>query len=417
MKHLPLPPPPPSLPRNSSATARRPMTALAVVLIVAGVAAGGCQQKKPVERVGPVPVGSMAQQWKFDLELDRNKDAIRGLYLRGDTLYAYSQRNLVSAFQASSGRPLYSTYVKRDSNPLKPPIPVKDRVGIPAGSTIEVYDASGNLLESVDAKRSIRSPGVAFENTIYIGLDYPQGGRLAALDLTRRFDRARWELMTPESGISAAPAIANNVIFVASEDGKVRAINLDRTPAWPLENSTFQTGGRVHADLRADEQCLYIAATDSKLYALDRGSGRIRWQYHTGAPLRDAPVVTATMIYQIVPGTGVAALDKADTSFNRQPKWVARGAKRFLSEGERHVFVLDRDNRIAALDKTTGDVQFKSKRNDLRAFAVNPTGATIYAATEDGVIMSVEPVTKPGAVGTIVWAPVEPRDALATAGQ
>jgi outer membrane protein assembly factor BamB len=384
------------------------LASVAVLSVVFLLDTAGCTRKKQPDAVAPIPVGSLVRDWKFDLDLSRRDDEIRGLYLRDKILYAYTQRNTVVALDAASGRALFSADVTPDGIPLKPPIPLKDRVAFPNGATIEVYDLRGKKVESVDAERSIRSPGVAFENTIYIALSYPAGARLAALDLSRRFDRARWELMSPGTSISAAPTVSNNVIYVASEDGIVRAVNLDRTPAWPLEDGAFRIDGSVVADLKVDDLALYVASTDTKLYALDRSSGRIRWQYYAGAPLKAAPVVTANTIYQLVPGLGMAALDKTEGKFNREPKWIAHGAQRFLAEGEKHVYLLGGDNRIVALDKASGAPQFKSKRADLVAFAVNPTGEMIYGSTRDGSIIGVQPVTQPGTVGTMVWTPVEP---------
>src|SRR5262249_2496863 len=157
---------------------------------------------------------------------------------------------------------------------------------------------------------------------------------------------------------------------------------------------------------KIDDLALYVASMDSKLYALDRSSAKIRWQYFAGAPLRESPVVTANSIYQVVPNVGVVALDKTEGKYNREPKWIARGAKRFVSESEKYAFVVSGDNHLVAYEKATGEPKFKSKRTDLVAFAINTKDAMIFAATADGAVMGIQPVVKPGAVGAMVWLPV-----------
>jgi outer membrane protein assembly factor BamB len=336
------------------------------------------------------------------------------VYLRDDVLFVYTQRNTVVAFNAASGKVLYAAQVTPDSVPLKPPIVVKDRHGFPAGSTIEMYTKDGKKSETVDCTHSIRSPATPHGERIYLGLDYPYGGRLAAIDLTRKYDRARWELMT-FGGISAAPAFYQNTVYCASEDGRVYAVNEDRLPVWPLEHSAFDTDGLIKADVRADETGVYVASMDTKLYCLELASGKLKWQYYAGAPLLEGPVVTANTIYLVVPRNGVVALSKTEGGFNRQPKWIAKGAKRYLAEDEKNSYLLGGDNHIVAYDKTTGELKYRSKRNDIIAFAINtsPKDATIYGATANGEVFAIKAVNTPGTVGTLVEAPAKDRGAIA----
>ena len=175
----------------------------AVLLISAGCTTTARPEN---DKIVPVPVNAFAKTWGLPLDLSSREDGIRGLFLREGTLFAYSQRNRVTAMSAADGKPLYAVDVTPDQVPLKPPLLVKDGVAFPAGASIEVYSKAGKFMDSASTKRSIRSPGVLLGTTIYIGLDYPAGGRLAAIDLTRRFDRARWETMT-RFGISAAPVV------------------------------------------------------------------------------------------------------------------------------------------------------------------------------------------------------------------
>lgn len=360
-----------------------------------------------------VPVNSFAKVWALPLQLAERKDEIRGLYLREDTLFAYSQRNRVTAMSAADGRALYAADVLPDGVQLKPPILIKDnKVAFPAGSSIEVYSKAGKFVESANTNRSIRSGGAVLENTVYLGLDYPAGGRLAAIDLTRKFDRARWETMT-RSGISATPAVYQNLIYFADEGGSVYAVSEDKQPAWALPHSAFQTDGRIVADVKVDDGGVYVASMDTKLYCLESGSGRLRWQYYSSQPLIDSPVVTADTIYQVVPLVGVAAIDKVNGQMNRQAKWTVKGATRFISRDDKYCYLVGPNKQILACDRNTGEVKFKSRRQDLVAFAINTKNAMIYASTRDGNVMAIKPVTGPGTVGTLVLAPVPLDEALA----
>jgi len=381
------------------------------------ILAVGCASNQPVDDGAAVaPVGSLTKQWNFDLDLKKKDDSIRGLYLRDDVLFAYTQRNTVIAFGAASGKVIYAERVTPDSAHLKPPIMIKDQLAFLAGSTIEIYTKAGRHVESVDCTHSIRSPGVLQANTIYLGLDYPTGGRLAAIDLTRKYDRARWEMMT-FGGISAEPAVYQNTIYCGSEDSRVYAVSIERLPVWPLEKSAFQTDGPIKADVKADETGVYVASMDTKFYCIELGSGKLKWQYYAASPLLEAPILTANTVYLVVPNTGVVALNKTEGKFNREAKWLAKGAKRYLAEDEKNVYLLSSDNHVAAYDKNTGELKYRSKRNDMVAFAINNSAkdSTIYGATEFGDVYAIRPVNKPGTVGTLVYAPLKANEVPASA--
>jgi len=395
----------------------RPAIVVGFVLALLVSLSGGCQTQPPAERVGLIPVNSLMMQWALPLALDKRHDEIRGLYLRDNTLYVYSQRNLVTAISADGGKPLWAAEVTLDELPLKPPLIVKDRIVFPTGTSLEVHALKdGKPIYSMMTPRSIRSPGAVLGNTVYIGLDYPNGGRLAAMDVSARYATPHWEVMS-RAGIEAAPAVHGNTIYFADANGTIFAVTEDKAPAWALEHSAFDTDGSIVADLVTDEGAVYAASMDSKIYCLDAATGRVRWQYYSTVPLVDSPVVTSDTVYQPVPGVGVVAIDKAQGKLNRDAKWIAYGARRFLSQDEKFVYLLGGDRRVMACDKTTGEIKFRGQRNDFVAFAANTKSPTIYASTRNGRIVAIMPVTKPGTVGTLVLAPatiIEPPVAVAS---
>jgi outer membrane protein assembly factor BamB len=203
--------------------------------------------------------------------------------------------------------------------------------------------------------------------------------------------------------MTPTPAVFDKVIFAGSEDGRLYAVTEDRAPIWSLPGgaNTFITQGKFVSDIKADEYGVYAANTDSKLYCLDRATGKIKWQYYAGTPLRTSPVVFAANVYQYVPQVGIVAIDKASGQFNRQPRWTVKEGRQVLSEDQAHVYLRSARGQILAVDKTSGEVLFRSK-NRWDAFATNLSDAMIFAATKDGQLAAVRPVLREGEVGTLV---------------
>jgi outer membrane protein assembly factor BamB len=346
-----------------------------------------------------IPANAFVAQWKAPLELGRGNE-INHLYLRGETLFVYTQSNRVYALSAAGGQILWAATVSDPRERLQPPLVIKDLTIIPTSSTLELFQR-GKKLRTIKLNFAVRSPAAGEGDFIYIGLDSANGGRLAKLDITRSYGNTVWELLT-RGGISAAPVLLEKLVYAASEDGMVHAVTEERNAAWGLANSAFTTGATINADLKVDEFGVYVACGDSKLYCLDRSTGKIKWQYYGGSPLVSTPAVTADSVYQAVPGAGVAAVDKTQGQFNRAARWVVPNTIQFLADDGTNVYLRRRDGSIIAVDKKTGAAKGRSNRSDLVQFVTNTKTPLIYCAARDGTVICARPVLKPGVVGEMV---------------
>ncbi len=360
---------------------------------------GGCARRQQAT-LGPVPANGFVRHWGADFQLKR--DEADRLFLRDDFVFLYTRNNVVYTLSAAGGQLLAMNQVAAPRSDVRSPVLLGDKIVFPTLATMEVYDRSGRRIASVELDRPTRGPAVAQGNFLYMGVDHGRGGRLVKFDITRPFGKTLWELMT-FAAISAAPAVYEDVVYAASEDGRLYAVNAARDPVWPIEGNTFVTAGRIVADVKVDDFGVYVASMDSKLYCLDRSTGRIKWTYYGAAPLREAPVALADRVYQYVPRRGLVAINKTEGQITRDALWVAPAARRFLSADGENVYVLTSQGSIAALDRNTGEPKFRSRRSDFAVTAQNTRDSTIYAATRDGQVYAIRPVLRPGTVGEIVF--------------
>jgi outer membrane protein assembly factor BamB len=397
-------------------------TVIAGLLLIAG----GCQVATKPPGIVAVPAGAFVQKWSAPIP-ELKGDPCVNLYLRGSTLYAYARSNQVYGFSAAGGKLIFSDQVVGPTSPLRAPTLLPDnKVIFPAADTLEEYDRNGRRLRSLPLHEPTHSSGVAVGYTFYVGLDSPTGGRLAALDLTPRVPTevqvtqakrlnvsleaeinrisTKWEVLTI-AGIQSTPAFFQGVVYAGTLDGKVWAINEQGSGIWSLPDGShvFRAAGPIHADLKIDDFGLYVASEDGSLYCVDRGTGRVKWTYFAGTPLDVAPVVTPSVVYQYVPGTGVVAIDKRPLGFAKA-KWINAQAVSVLSEDSHYLYALENDGYLMALDKTDGHRVFRGATNDLSVFATDEGNKvpTIYAATKDGTIIATDPVLRPGTMGVLV---------------
>lgn len=373
--------------------------------------AGGCTSTDSssdgpanATELAQIPVNSFAVAWRAELPA---KDApLNRLAFLGDNLYAYAADNRVYWLNGASGRILTFQSLAAIHDRVHAPVALGDRVIFPTTKQLVVYNRQGKLLNRINTGYNVSSGAAADAGYVFHGVDHANGGRVVARDIqSKPYDVSpEWELMT-RGQVSAAPAAFQGLVFAASRDGGVYAVRAENRPViWPgLDGAVFKTGGPILADLKADKDGVFVASTDSKLYCLDMLTGRVKWTYYAGAPLREdsSPVITNNAVYIHVPGSGLVAVEKAGRQEIRQAKWIVADARQFLSQDERFAYLRGGDNRIIAVDKETGKPVFRSERNDFSLFVSNTKDATIYAAKPNGEVCGIIPILSPGTVGEI----------------
>lgn len=377
-----------------------------LIVLIATLAVSGCGNRRAPSTTGdkplPLPTNSFGRQWINDIKV--GNDPAAEIHLSEDTVFLYTRNHLVYAIGRSGGDLKYVAEPHISGGVLRSPLVLGERVIYASGSTMDVFSNRGKSLRTLELDKPIRSGAVGSGNTVYIGLDHTGGtGVVASIDITRPYRVINWELMA-FGAVTPTPALYERVVYAGSEDGRIYAVTEERGAIWTLQDgtNTFNTQGRFVSDLKVDEYGVFASNTDSKLYCLDRTTGRIRWQYFAGVPLKTAPVVTATMVYQYVPGTGMVGIDKVNGQINRVAKWAVKNGVQVLSEGPQHVYLRARDNRVLAVDKASGEVLFTSKGSPMEFFATNTKDAIIYGGSRNGTIQAIRPILREGEVGDIV---------------
>jgi outer membrane protein assembly factor BamB len=378
--------------------------------LTAGCGNKGSAAPAPEASPGPLTANSFMKKWTADI--DPASGGVAQIYPREDLLFAYAANNTAYVMNRETGRLLFVHALPGRLADLHPPLLIKDTIVYTTLNTLEIYDRkNGQYVRTVRPPLAVRTGAVADKGSIYLGTDFPGGGRLVKLDATHEYVPIVWGLMFPNAGISSTPAVLNDVVYAAGQDGRVAAVSAEsREAAWGF--GFFETAGPIYADLQVDESGLYVASGDSKFYCLNRTTGKIKWQYFAGAALKAAPALTSDLVLEYVDGTGLVAFDKAipvvngkpSLQYDRQPRWIAPGATQFLATDKTYVYAALADKSIAAIDKTTGQIAFTSKRNDFVAWGINSKDGVVYAATSGNRVMAVLPVSTTGSVGTVVRA-------------
>ena len=388
---------------------------MALSLGMAAAMAGGCSDEKmtssaPPVSATPLDANAFSQLWRGSIAVPAGDHVTRVIML-GDTVYVYTAGGTVYGLDHDTGVVRFVDVVNSKGHELRPAVALNDdNIAYPTADTLELYSKrSGEFIKSIYVQGRISSDASSDGDVVYLGLDVG-GGHLAQIDTDRPYHEVVWQLLL-FGQVLGAPAAAQNVVFVGSGDGGVRAITNDEHSYWFLDHDRFNTGGAIVADIVLDGGNVYAASTIGRLVCLDRRNGLLRWQYYSNIPLTETPVVTKTMIYEHIDGLGIVALDKVQQlqlnpgdkhmidMKSHTPIWQANGAKAFVSETDSYAFLIDGDGSILAVDKTTGARVYRAPNTGFAAFATDTRESTIFAAGNDGSVYAFKPTLAPGTPG------------------
>ncbi len=372
----------------------------ALGLVASLVLAGGCAPTvEQPEKVIEVPAQSFTKKWSMDLgDAKHPKNVVEWAKNVGDYLVIFkSDRNAYIVDKRTGS--LAAIDVIEGRGPVLPPFSNGKLMGFPVSTSIEVFDMLGKNVRTIHLDVSVESTATFSPTTIYIGVAGEHGGRILALDPKRTYDTPTWELLA-FGAIQSAPVYYGGTLFFATRDGHVYAVSEKRQPVWPLDKGYF-VAGQVTADIAVDDSGVYVASEDTKLISLNRATGKVQWEYFSGYPLPNAPVVTDETVYLSIRNVGLVAVDKLKGEYHRKALWTNHEAVKFLSEDLKYTYVQLRNNAIGALDRKTGAIAFRSPPSNIDFFVTNVAkDGVIYGVTKAGYVTAITPVIAPGTMGT-----------------
>ena len=105
----------------------------------------------------------------------------------------------------------------------------------------------------------------------------------------------KWRYDPDYGGVSTAPAVANGVVYVGTDNGSVFALDARTgTVLW-----SYTTAGFVQSSPAVANGVVYFGSADNNVYALNASTGAKLWSYATGSgwPVTSSPAVANGVVY------------------------------------------------------------------------------------------------------------------------
>ncbi len=331
----------------------------------------------------------LERAWWSQATVNPKRDKVKYMVLDEENVYLQGTGGTVTAFDAESGKRLWSVQLGNRDEPIFPGVSNEKHFLTVNGMALYCIERfSGKVLWEL-ALPAMPSVGPSVDDQhIYIGaLD----GSIYSFELRKinelylkhllpqwSYQAMRWRYRTSKEITTTAYSTGRLVNF-ASRDGSLYAVSaLERDLNWQ-----FETNAPITAPLAATSDSLILASEDYFVYCLNRDNGLVRWEFASGFPIRKAPIIIEQDLY-IMPDRGGLFNLALRTG---EEKWERPGITDVLGATKSRLFGSDVTGNIVLLQRSTGR---PLGTLPLRPFSVrlqNDRTDRLYLATPSGLIV------------------------------
>lgn len=320
-------------------------------------------------------------RWKFPADGGVNSSPA----VAGDAVYFTSLAGTIYAVSITDGRARWSVATGK---PLAP--------AWAGASGIDYY---------------VSSPAVTDQLVIVGATD----GTLYAL--ARADGSVRWRGRT-EGRIHSSPAIHHGTAFVGSFDGSVYAFDLQSgerrwrfdTEGRSLDSEAVGFDRRsIIASPAVTDSTVYIGSRDGSFYAIDSGTGRLRWKVaHDGGSWSiSSPGVDGGMVYdassdaRFVHALSARTGERTWRTSTPGPVWSSPAL------AGRTLYVGDGSGAVHAMDRATGRIKWSYRTGAAVMSSPVAAGEALFVGSADGAVYAVRLNDGQDLVRAVYWDSIQ----------
>jgi hypothetical protein len=291
------------------------------------------------------------------------------------TLYASSQRGMVQALDAETGKTLWSAQIGTANYPTSVPGANDDFVSVINGSQVYVLSAGDGSV--VWSRPALGAPGAgpALSDTL---LFIPMVN--GAIET--------YFIDTPKR-----PA----AVFRSFGRALIQPVVSTNSVAWPTDRGNLYVGNANVPDMRfrleakdsIDSAPAFLApnlvfatSRDGYVYCFTESRGSVLWRFTTGEPISQSPVALRDTVYAVTDRGNLYAINVEDAS----ERWVVGDMRYYLSGNEHRLYCLDLSGNLVILDTKTGGRVGSLPTQTLNMPILNAQTDRIFLADWGGLI-------------------------------
>ncbi len=316
--------------------------------------------------------------WQFNLPMAQG-ESLNDMLLCGNRLCTLSSGNYLSCINKADGNVMFANSIAPAGLPVVDLESYKSELLTMVGSKlVEISADFGTEKTKTQIDTGVVCPVVRNESFFYIA------GADKRIRVLRAYDKVKVFEVAAENNSRITSVLAeNDFVVFSTEAGNVIRIAPDKAAKiWQFDAPSAVVGPVVH-----DATSLYFACRDTCVYRIELSSGKLLWKYQTQGVLDTAPQLGGKLVYQCVPGMGLAAIDKQTGKL----VWQVKDGAGMLSESGDKTFVVTKGGVLVAMDNAKAKQLYSVNVALPIQYAANTADSRIYIADAQGRIACLEP--------------------------
>ena len=369
-------------------------------LLLVGICSTGFAQLAIAQSDGGIPSEVLLNRygltlaWSVRSTIDGSRDTVLHASADEQNVYIQSNSGIVTTFNGESGRQLWSILVGAPDQRGYPAVSNDEEVLIAAGMQIYSFNKdTGNLIWQLRSPEHPSSSPVLNDDQLAFGtID----GSVFAFDL-RKVRQLHQEQMLPQWShlarqwrykaplrIVSPPILSGTTIVFASERGIVYGLSaLNKNFKFQ-----FETDATIHTALGSSREFILVVDDDSRMYCLNKETGRTRWTFASGAPIQRQPRVVGQQVFVAPQREGLISL----TLVSGRMLWTQPQAIEFIAASETRVYASDISGNLLIMERENGEIIGQIPLRKFNVRIPNERTDRIFMADDSGLVIGIQEV-------------------------
>ncbi|RPI26337.1 MAG: hypothetical protein EHM70_19130 [Chloroflexota bacterium] len=191
-----------------------------------------------------------------------------------------------------------------------------------------------------------------------------------------------------QAGIYSSPVVYEGVVYFGNANGVIFAVDIEsRQQKWQ-----YQTQGPVHSSPAVANGNVYAGSGDGHLYALDAKTGEEKWIFKPGGPVFSSPTVDQGVVYF---GSGDGYVYALDAKTGEE-KWAYQAKDWIFSSpalSGNLLFFGSHDKNLYAIDVTSHELKWSFETGGIIESSPTISDGTVYFGSSDGYLYALDAAT------------------------
>ncbi|MCL4206034.1 MAG: PQQ-binding-like beta-propeller repeat protein [Pirellulaceae bacterium] len=300
------------------------------------------------------------------------------------TLYVTTDRAMVHAIDAETGRTLWTTVVGRRDFPTECPGANEDYVAVLNGSSLYLLKRDTGKIAWIRKVDGVPAAGPAVSDHYVIVPSWNGDVELYEIEETRTLP----EMYKSNGRCMVQPTVTPVSIVWPTDRGLLYVARANRHGLrYRLEaKDTIVAPAAFFAP-----NLLFVASVDGYVYCLQENVESEVWRFSSGESISMMPVPTGSSVYVVSDKMNLFCIDQATAEL----KWTAPYVKRFIAASKDRLYCLGMTDRLEILDAKSGGRIATMGANLLDVFFPNHQTDRIIVGTKTGILQCLHEIDQP----------------------